>query len=231
MTDQSPQRSHLFPLNWCTVSNLSWHACSLCWKGNYELRHSQFYPLKKPIQWKWMTTSEPESPLPSPPPDMHCGKYHPATCNHPPYTVTGHQTFATANTWWTAGTRVLKNVSGNWLWGKAIIKPGRLEPHPIQRRGQRLERPSTFWGRGGGGNSDQKVGQPKKRPTLRKDYKNLFCIQKCNETHVNRQTYLKCHASNCVAMILSLGINLSSGGRISCVVVDSGAEGHHQSSS
>ena len=35
--------------------------------------------------------------------------------------------------------------------GKAIIKAGRLEPHPIQRRGQRFGEPSIFWW----GNLDQ----------------------------------------------------------------------------
>ena len=71
-----------------------------------------------------------------------------------------------------------------------------------------------------------------KRSNFSKDYINLFCcIQKCDETQTNRQAYFKCHASNCVARILSIGINVSSGGRVSCVVVDSRAGGHHQSSS
>ena len=121
----------------------------------------------------------------------------------PCYTVTGHQTFATAaNTWWIkVGARVLKNVRGNWLRGKAIIKPGRLEPHPIQRRGQRLGRPSSFFEEP---NLDNE-GRPTKIPSFSENYK---------------KKYFKCNTSKSVSMPLSIGICVCSRGRISCVVVD-----------
>ena len=85
--------------------------------------------------------------------------------------------------------------------GEAIIKPGRLEPHPIQRRGQRLGNPQIL-----GGNLDQDGrrglgGNPKTQFLV----KIAFVSQKYDETHTDGETYFKCYASTCESWILAIG--------------------------